>query len=337
MKSRAKSDAWPTVLLLALFTFLAAGAHDAQAQDGSKGIQPVQTGVGNRPQSKAGATKQQRPQRKYRPSKPFKPAPPSAGQEEAQLGVTVWRFRPSVGSDQAKELVDEGGDEGKREWTPERIEVETPLAVGEKVRLTIESLSRKGYLYVIDREQYADGSKGAARLIFPTLRTRGGNNYVGPGQLIDIPAAPRYFSVRQGTPGKVLVAEILTVLVTHKPLDLPSPIGERALTLPEELPASWERRWKTEVVKLELEGGAGQAMTVREQVVGLGNAKNLVDEDTEELTQDDPSPQTIYQTMIRPGDALLVTVPLLIQASPPRSALRDRETRRAGLTVQSRR
>jgi hypothetical protein len=45
------------------------------------------------------------------------------------------------------------------EWTPQRIEADTPLKVGERVRLSIES-PRTGYLYVIDREQYADGSYG---------------------------------------------------------------------------------------------------------------------------------------------------------------------------------
>ena len=41
-----------------------------------------------------------------------------------------------------------------------------------------------GYLYVINREQYADGTFGRARLIFPTLLTYNGNNRVKPGQPI---------------------------------------------------------------------------------------------------------------------------------------------------------
>lgn len=336
MKSRVKSDAWRAVSLLALSMLLAAGAHDARAQDGSKGIQPEQAGIGNRPEPKAGAPKQPLRRRTYRTSRRFRPSPPRPGLEAAQLGVTVWRLRPSVDSDQAKELVDEGVGGGRRELTPERIEVGTPLAVGEKVRLSIESLSHKGYLYVVDRELYADGTKGPARLIFPTLRTRGGNNYVEPGQLIDIPAAPRYFSVRQSTPGKVLVSEVLTLLVTREPLALPSPVGETAMTLPDRLHTDWERRWKTEAIQLELEGGVGQAMTAREQSVGTGNAKALVDEDVEELTQEDPLPQVVYLTTIRRGDALHVTVPLLIKPDPPRSALPGRRKRRPALAGRPR-
>jgi hypothetical protein len=325
MKSRVKSDARTAVLLLGSFLLLCTGEHIASAQDGSKGIQPEQAGIGNRPQPRGGATRQQ-PQRRrqtYRTSRRFNPAPPQTGRESALLGVTLWRFRPSTGSDQAKELVDEGDGGGSREWTLERIEVGTPLAVGEKIRLSIESLSHKGYLYVVDREQYVDDSKGAVRrstgatrLIFPTLHTRGGNNYVEPGQLIDIPPSPRFFNIRQGTTDKTLVAEVLTLLVTRRPLDLPSPVGEKAMTLPDGLLADWERRWQTEAIEMELEGGVGQAMTTREQAVGLGNAKNLVDEEPEELTREDPLPQTVYRTTIRSGDALLVTVPLRIKSVP---------------------
>lgn len=333
MRSRVERNAWPAVLGLVLL--LSAGAHDAKGQDGSKGIQPEVVGIGNRPQPKAGAAKKRRRRQTYRTVRRFDPPPPQGGHESALLGVTVWRFRPSVVSDQAKELVDEGEGGAKREWTLERIDVGTPIAVGEKIRLSIESLSHKGYLYVIDREQYAN-SAGAARLIFPTLRTRGGNNYVEPGQLIDIPAAPRYFNVRQSTPGKTLVAEVLTLLVTSKPLDLPSPVGERAMTLPDELLAGWERRWKTEAIEFELEGGAGQAMTAREQAVSAGNAKNLVDDDPEELTQEDPLPQTVYRATIRRGEAILVRVPLRIRSSAHGGAMRDRRAREVAGRVRPR-
>jgi hypothetical protein len=44
----------------------------------------------------------------------------------------------------------------------------------------------EGYLYVIDREQYEDGTLGEPVQIFPTTRTRGGDNSVKPGSLIEI-------------------------------------------------------------------------------------------------------------------------------------------------------
>src|SRR6266446_6051279 len=73
-----------------------------------------------------------------------------------EVGVTVWRLRPSRSSDEgARVLVQEGLKQA--EWTPERIEADTPLKIGDRVRLSIES-PRPGFLYIIDREQYADGS-----------------------------------------------------------------------------------------------------------------------------------------------------------------------------------
>ena len=81
-------------------------------------------------------------------------------------------------------------ESSQTEWTPERIEADTPLKVSERVRITVES-PRAGYLYVVDREQYADGSLGDAYLIFPTTRTRDGDNKVRPGKLIDIQSMHR--------------------------------------------------------------------------------------------------------------------------------------------------
>src|SRR6266404_8129204 len=109
-----------------------------------------------------------------------------------EVGVTVWRLRPSRSSDEgARVLVQEGLKQA--EWTPERIEADTPLKIGDRVRLSVES-PRPGFLYIIDREQYADGSLGEPMLIFPTLRTRGGGNRVLPGRLIDIRAQEEQYS-----------------------------------------------------------------------------------------------------------------------------------------------
>src|ERR1044071_4769400 len=103
-----------------------------------------------------------------------------------EIGVTLWRLHQSSGRDAgARVLVMENAQ--TTQWTPQRIEIDTPLQIGERVRLSIES-PREGYLYVIDREQYSDGTLGDAYLIFPTLRTRGGDNRVRAGRLIDIPA-----------------------------------------------------------------------------------------------------------------------------------------------------
>ena len=98
---------------------------------------------------------------------------------EARLGLTIWRLRPATGQpDGARLLVQEGGAESA--WVAERVDADTPLDVGDRVRLSFES-ARAGFLYVIDREQYADGTASEPYLIFPTSRTRGGDNRVEAG------------------------------------------------------------------------------------------------------------------------------------------------------------
>lgn len=44
--------------------------------------------------------------------------------------------------------------------------------------------------------------------------------------------------------GKTLAAEVLTLLLTPKPLDLPSPLTDKAMILPDDLVTRWERQWK---------------------------------------------------------------------------------------------
>ena len=74
------------------------------------------------------------------------------------VGVTLWRLRRATSSDSGERLiVHEGADAA--EWLPERISANTKLDQGDRLRISIEA-ARTGYLYVIDREQYADDSFG---------------------------------------------------------------------------------------------------------------------------------------------------------------------------------
>jgi hypothetical protein len=220
-----------------------------------------------------------------------------------EIGVTIWRLRPSTGSETgARVLVMENAQ--TTQWTPERMEADTPLRVGDRVRISVES-PRAGYLYVIDREQYADGSFGDPFLIFPTLRTRGGDNQVRPGKLIDIPAQedrPSYLTLVP-SPGRTdQVAEVLTIIITPQPLE-----GFRITNQPLKIVSSeiarWERSWSSEVERFEMEGGAGTPWSRVEKEASSLSSTRL-------LTQEEPAPQTIYRVASRSGNAFLVTVPL---------------------------
>jgi hypothetical protein len=188
------------------------------------------------------------------------------------------------------------------------MEEGTPLAPGQKVRLSIESLSRDGYLYVINREEYADGSLGDARLIFPTKRTPEAANKVKAGKMVYIPGPPRYFRIKPSSSPKGHVAEVLTVLVSSKPLIEPSQLSTTAITLPNEQVEAWEKQWATQPTKFEMEGGAGRVMTEKEQSAASADAAAL--------SQDDPVPQTIYRLAIKPEDALVIRLPLKFTPKP---------------------
>src|SRR5262249_39344362 len=143
--------------------------------------------------------------RRYRIATPQIPTDRVDG--NSVLGITLWRLRPSRATDDKEaRLFKHPKDKANvAEWTPERISVNTPLAVGQRVRLSVEA-ARTGNLYVIDRELYADGTVGDPYLIFPTSRLHGGNNEVSVGRIIDIPALedePNYFTLDPDRPNLI--------------------------------------------------------------------------------------------------------------------------------------
>ena len=53
-----------------------------------------------------------------------------------ELGITVWRLRPSKKTDTGARLLIMESSQASA-WTPERIEADTPLSVGERVRISV--------------------------------------------------------------------------------------------------------------------------------------------------------------------------------------------------------
>ena len=244
---------------------------------------------------------------RYKPSgaRPVKPSRSSGASKPdssntTQLGLTIWRLRRSAAADiGARIIVHQEGE--TEEWTPERIESNTPLRIGERIRFSFES-PQAGYLYVIDREQYAGGLMGDPYLIFPTTRTREGDNQVGPGRIIEIPGQddrPNYFSLSRTRLDQT--GELLTVIITPKPIEGIT-IGAKPLRLSSQQVAQWEEQWGAFTEKFEMAGGVGKSWTRAEQEAGA-NA-------TRQLTQDDPGPQTIYRVAVKQGAPLLVKVEL---------------------------
>ena len=295
---RAQRLVAAAALCLALLC-LAAPPQSAQEEDATRGLWDTAF-LQKRPpaRSKSG---RRAPVRYRVTGKPKAPGAESlAARDAAVVGLTIWRLRPAAPEDEVRQLVH--GEEG--EWTPERVASDEPLRQGQRVKITIEA-PRAGYLYVFDREMYADQTYGEPYLIFPTTALRGGDNRVKAGRVVEIPSAeddPPFYTLRSRRPD--YAGEILTVIITDAPL--PELVIKRgALKLPEAQVAAYEKKWRATVDNLELVGGQGAAMTRKEKTAAEG--KGL-------LTRADSLPQTLYRIRSRPGTPLLLSVPLRVGA-----------------------
>jgi hypothetical protein len=268
----------------------------------------------------------------------YKPAPstrPSTlinkpADETAALGVTLWLLRSpeevkqaaapatapngsrsiSANDETARVLVKKriGNSERNEVMVPQRIEADTPLKVGQLLRLSLE-VPQDGYLYVVDREKYADGTIGAPYLIFPS-NPQSNEHAVKAGRIIELPDPEYAFEVKLKSEDsdKVLAGELLSFIVTPKPLEgIPRPNqDDGTIKLTKEQVAAWEVQWgkNIQVQQLELEKGAGKTRTQAEQ--------NALTKAGQELKQEDPLPQTVFQISVKRGSPFMVQMPLKI-------------------------
>jgi hypothetical protein len=247
------------------------------------------------PASNKAAASRRRPGGRYRVATPNVPVDNVA--PDTVVGVTIWRLRPASRSDSGERLIVHD-DNATSEWLPERISSTTKLTQGDRLRISVEAV-RSGYLYVIDREQYADGSLGEPYLIFPTTRTAGGDNEVSAGRLLEIPAqddAPPFFTKRKSRPDHV--AEVVSVLVTPAPLEGVQ-ITDKALKLSETQVGNWEKLWGSSVGQLEM-STVGQTWTKVEK-----------ESRTRALTSSAPAPQLLfYRPSLKSTDSMFVKLRL---------------------------
>lgn len=321
-------------LLFGSWAALAQQKPKAEPQvDRSRGFWPPEF----RPAAPAGA--KPRPGT-YRPAKGTRPVPATVKPSEEVpngLGVTLWLLRPAQefkaptpapaanrsnqtkpetkpepkrDEEIARVLVKKkvGNSERTDEMIPERIEANTPLKVGQMLRLSVE-VPQDGYLYVIDREKYTDGTIGDAFLIFPS-NPKSDEHRVTAGRIIELPDSKDYVfevKLRSETENKTLSGELLSFLVSPRPLDgIPAADAEGLIRLPNALVSEWETKWgqNTVLSQAELETGKGRARTRSEQNALTGNSQGL--------TQADPLPQTVFTVAVKRGSPYMVKMPLTI-------------------------
>src|SRR5262249_13141915 len=153
-----------------------------------------------------------------------------------------------------------------------------------------------GYLYVIDREQYKDGSMSPPYLIYPNWQTRTGDNVVAPGRLIEIPDRREEVKAFVLAPRADEVSEVLSLLVTPEPLT-GLKIGDEPLKLDAAAYAGWEKKWGVQAEQFELTGGPDGAWSDKEVQAGGDH--------TVKLTQNDALPQTLYRLNAKPGNPVM--------------------------------
>ena len=215
------------------------------------------------------------------------------------VGITMWGFRPSLPSD-APEIREFDG-ESAQDLTPQRIAAEYPLANKQKIRIGIE-VAQNGYLYVIDRVEYANGKKGPPCLIFPTKRILNGDNHVHSGLLVELPTAddnPPFFTMHK-KPEQV--QEVLTIIISPKPLQGIT-LPEERLELPESLFTGWQAQWKSKSHKLADAKPVGQLYTLAEKLAAKVGKP---------LGKTDALPQMMYHFDSKVGDTVMLDLPLRV-------------------------
>jgi hypothetical protein len=230
-----------------------------------------------------------------------------------EVGVTFWRLRPIKNGESGSvpTLPVKINESGAREhWTAERVNSRTKFKKGDRVRLTIES-PRDGHLYIVNREFYTDGTTSDAALIFPTLRTRGGDNRVTAGALVEIPASTDsipYFTVNSKSEN--YAGEELLIIISPSPIKLPFEIDRNAQTLTRDQVEKWLDDWGSFVDIYDGAGGEGIAYTTAE-------AEAALNVQSRKLTQEEPVPQTMYRVWTtKTNQILLVPVRMMAQKIP---------------------
>ena len=198
-----------------------------------------------------------------------------------QIGVTIWK----VQRDRNRQL----------ERISKRVEADTKFHEGDLLRISIES-PVAGYLYIIDRDWFMNGSGGETNLIFPV---RGEDNRLKPGKLIDIPTEDE--ASFKATPKPNQTGEMLTIIVTLSPLQLP--LSNDPLPITSTQLSDWETRWSAITDRYEMNDGTGLTRTIEEQQAAAHSG-------TRQLTRDDPSPQTIYRVVPKKRDGVLFNLML---------------------------
>lgn len=227
--------------------------------------------------------------------------------DDLLIGVTIWKLTPaSEDTGQTRIFL----LEDNIQYLPDRTPLDS-LKEGDKARMAIElPRNNKSYVYVVDREVYADGTTGAPYLIFPGPTTSPGGNVTTAGKLLYIPAVDdpiKSFTLQRSRENQV--SERLTIIVSPK--EIPFKVflekvsaNTKMYRLDPVALAQQEKRWHVPFDEYKDRANTSLPWTREEQLSGEGKAL---------LVSGALLPQTIYRAKPNPGEPLLITVSLPVK------------------------
>lgn len=263
---------------------------------------------------------------------------PSEGQRRANsskhyqtnftIGVTIGRARRATEAELNDLTIAKVHSTSGIDFVLERITGDPTVTHGTLLQLMIEYLggsarsklrdNRVGYLYVINRVQYANGTYSEPRLIFPTRRTYGGDNRVLPGKVVILPDPQRLWEIGRNSLHEQAF-ETYLIIVSDEPLKDSRGVelqlenlSDKAITLNDKLVAGWVRTLGGGTLRAELESTTKKYLTQREQAASGNTLANQRDtrEQANDLTQADLPPQTVFRKLVGNNGKMLVTIKL---------------------------
>lgn len=239
------------------------------------------------------------------------------------VGITLWRLRPALKADasgvqeQTRIAVRKKGqaEEKTLMMTPIRAESETLFSDGDLLKFSVES-PFEAYIYILNREQYADGTMSEPYMIFPSREDAGINDKGFPGRLLFLPSvkADDKFELKRlsdlnptDSKNAERTAEVFTIIFSKQPIIDLAPLekSDEPRKVDKQHFERWRNQWGGRVWTFESQGTAGASITKVEKVAGSANGVAL--------TGDDPKPQTVYHVARKATDALLFDLSIKIR------------------------
>jgi hypothetical protein len=232
----------------------------------------------------------------------------SAAQDDAFIGFTVWEMREAVAGVERRKLTLKKSNGQNVVLRPFRLGLDTRLVAGRSYVFSVES-ARPGYLYVIDRELYANGSLGQPLLIFPTKDPSLSGNQIAAGYPIEIPnqrTETAYFEAEKN--GQNHIGEALTIIVSSQPLIAESRLKVEPIALDSDELAKWEKQWRTRSRWADNLEATGRPYSEQEGKAGA--------EPDFKLKETDPLPQRLFRVDAKAESALMITLKLRYSEAP---------------------